>query len=99
MKVGSLLDDIERHLLSVARRGAGQQRTQCPNRLAIPPNDSSDIRLPHLETKDREAIVRNFREHHFIRKFDEMPNDEFEELSHASDLSQRPARVQCSRDR
>jgi hypothetical protein len=93
----ALFDDVQGRFLSMPRRGTRQQRANRSNRLTVPANDSTDIGLPHLQTKDGQAAARNFREHDFIREFDELPNDELEKLSHASILPTRWSVVQSAR--
>ena len=53
------------------------------NRLAVAPDDSTDVALAHLQSKDGQAALRDFREHDFVWEFDQLPDDEFEKLSHA----------------
>ena len=78
----TLLDDLERGPLPVARRGAGQQRANRLNRLAVAPDDPADVGLAKLHPKDRCLPRWNFGKHHLIGKLDELANDEFEELFH-----------------
>ena len=100
-----LLHDIERRFLPMPRCGTREQRADRANRLTVAPDDAADIGLTHLQTKDRQAAVRDFREHDFIGKLDELPNDELEKLSHIFDLSDRLRSVQlhpgrrCVRER
>src|SRR6202045_1812672 len=77
-----LLHDLERGPLSVTRGGAGQQRADRLDRLPVAPNDSADVGLAQLDPEDRGFPGRNLREHHLIRKLDELANDEFEKLLH-----------------
>ena len=45
-----------------------------------------------LQPENDHAAVGNFREHDFVREFDELANDKLEELSHAFELSDALAR-------
>ena len=78
------------------RGRAREQRTNRANRLSVASNDATDIGLPHLQTKDRHAAIRDLGKHDFIGEFDELPNDELEKLSHASELSDGSRDVQLS---
>src|SRR5204863_2325907 len=80
--IRKLLDDLERGALAVARRGTVKHRANGVNRLAVATNDSADIALAQLHFKDRHFTVRNFGQHHVVRKFHELSNDELEEFLH-----------------
>jgi hypothetical protein len=82
-----LFHNIQRRFLSMPRRGTREEGANRSNRLAVAANDPPNVGLPHLQTKNRQAAARNFREHDFIGTFDELPNDELEKLSHAFDLT------------
>ena len=43
---------------------------------------SADISASKLQFKGDQSAVGNFREHHVIRKFDQLANDELEKFSH-----------------
>jgi hypothetical protein len=66
----------------MTRSSAGQQSADGANGLPVTPNDAPNIALSHLETKKREAALRDFRQHDLVREFDQLPNDELEELQH-----------------
>jgi hypothetical protein len=82
--------------LSVARRGAGEQGANGANSLPVAPNDAANITLSHLETKKREAALRDLREHNLVGEFDQLPNNELEELQHPRILSTEPSIVHRS---
>ena len=63
----------------------GEQRADSMNGLAASANDATDIPSPELQLKDRRPAAGNFRQHHVVRKFDQLANDELEELSHAAE--------------
>src|SRR5205085_11437167 len=73
--------------LAVTRGGTGEQRADRLNGQSIAANDSTDIGLAQLHSEDRHFPGRNFREHHLVRKFHELANDEFEEFFHVSGCS------------
>src|SRR5256885_10018406 len=52
------------------------------NGLAVAASNSADVALPQLHFEDRHFAVRNFRQHHVVRKFHELSNDELEEFLH-----------------
>ena len=66
----------------MARGGAGQQRSNGLNRLAVASDDSAHVGLAQLHPEHRRLPGRNLREHHFIGKLDQLANDELEELLH-----------------
>jgi hypothetical protein len=53
------------------------------NGLAAPANNATDVSSSKLQLKDRGSAAWNFRQDHVVRKFDQLANDELEELSHA----------------
>ena len=67
----------------MARGGTGQQRANSLNGLAAPANNATDVSLSKLHLKNRGSAAWNFRQDHVVRKFDQLANDELEELSHA----------------
>lgn len=71
----------------VPASGTGEQRANCLNCLPVASDNSPDIALPHLQAEDGGLAVRDFRQHHFVRKLDEMANDELEKLFHALSLA------------
>src|SRR6266404_6987292 len=54
------------------------------NGLPIAANDPADIALSYLQLEDRGFSAGDFREHHFIRIFDQLSNDELEEFFHVA---------------
>src|SRR6266404_6268136 len=52
------------------------------NGLAVAANDAADVALTELHFEDRHFAARNFRQHHVVRKFHELSNDELEEFLH-----------------
>jgi hypothetical protein len=38
--------------------------------------------LPHLQPENRKLSGRNFRQHHFVGKLNQLPNDELEKFLH-----------------
>ena len=69
--------------MAMARGGTGEQCANSLNGLAAATNDAADVSSSKLQLKDGCSAARNFREYHVIRKFDQLPNDELEKLSHA----------------
>ena len=67
----------------MARGGTDEQRANRVNGLAVPANHAADIALPKLQLEDGCSAARNFREHHIVGKFDQLPNNELEKFSHA----------------
>jgi hypothetical protein len=66
----------------MARGGAGEQRSNSMDGLPAAPNHAADIALPKLKSKNGCSAARNFREHHVVGIFDQLPNDELEKFSH-----------------
>ena len=52
------------------------------NGLTVAANDAADVALPKLQPEHRRFAARNFREHHLIGIFDQLPNDKLEKFSH-----------------
>src|ERR1700736_5014345 len=77
-----LLDDFERGALAVTRRGTVQHGADRVNGLAVATDDAADVALAELHFKNRHLAARDFRQHHVVRKFHELPNDELEEFLH-----------------
>ena len=67
----------------MARGRTGEQRANSLNGLAAPANNATDVSSSKLDLKDRSSAAWNFRQDHVVRKFDQLANDELEELSHA----------------
>src|SRR6266478_1607363 len=55
------------------------------NGLAVAANDAADVALTELHFEDRHFAARNFRQHHVVRKFHELSNDELEEFLHSKE--------------
>ena len=79
----ALLDDFEDRPLAMARGRTGEQRTNSLNGLTAPANNATDVSSSELELKDCGSAAWNFRQDHVVGKFDQLANDELEELSHA----------------
>jgi len=78
-----LFYNFEDGSFAVARGGTAQQRTNSVNCLSASANHTADIVSPKLDFKDRRSAAGNFRQHHIVRKFNQLANDELEKLSHA----------------
>lgn len=68
--------------LAVARRRAGQQRANSLNGLAASAYHTTNISLSKLQFEDGHPAAWNFRQHHVVRKFNQLPNDELKKLPH-----------------
>src|SRR5712671_4920633 len=79
-----LFHNFEHGTLAVTRSRTGQQRANSVNGLAGPTNHTANISASKLQFKGDHSAAGNFREHHVIRKFDELANDELEKFSHWS---------------
>jgi hypothetical protein len=79
----NLLDDLEDRPLAMTRSRTGEQRANSLNGLAASANNATDVSMSKLQLKDRRSAAWNFRQNHVVRKFDQLANDELEELSHA----------------
>jgi hypothetical protein len=82
-----LLYNFERGALAMARGGTGEQRSNSVDRLPTAANHAADIALAKLKFKNGCSATRNFREHHVVRIFDQLPNDELEKFSHDGRLT------------
>jgi len=71
----------------MSRRRAGKQSPDRLDRLTVPADDATDVGLAQLHAKDRHFSRRNLREHHFVGEFDELANDELEELFHDAETT------------
>lgn len=81
----------------MTRRRAGKQRADRLNGLPVAADDSAHVRLTQLDPEDRYLSRRNLGEHHLIREFDQLTNDELEKLFHASQAIQTsPFVIPCS---
>ena len=81
--VQELLDNFEDGPLAVARRRAREQRADRLNRLATSADHTTDIRPSKLQSKDSCSAAWNLGQHHIVRKFNQLADDELEKLSHA----------------
>ncbi len=81
----------------MARSGAGEERANRADGLAVAPNDPADVALPHLQTEDSRPAAGNLREHGLVGKLDQLPNNELEKLSHESQLSEAARAVQSAK--
>jgi len=79
-----LLDNFEDGPLAVARRRAREQRADRLNGLATSANHTSDIAPSKLQFEDSCSAAWNLGQHHIVRKFNQLADDELEKLSHAS---------------
>src|SRR4029077_20422384 len=59
------------------------------NGLAVAANDAADVALTQLHFKDRHFAAWNFCQHHVVRKFHELSNDELEEFLHVDSAGGR----------
>lgn len=66
----------------MARGGAGEQRPNSLDGLPAPSDHAADITLSKLKFENGCSATRNFREHHVVGIFDQLPNDELEKFSH-----------------
>src|SRR5262245_20068816 len=76
--------NLEHRALAVTRCRTGQQGANSVNGLTRPANNTAHISASKLQFKDDHSAAGNFREHHIIRKFDTLANDELEKFSHPS---------------
>jgi hypothetical protein len=68
--------------LTVARSGTGEQRPNGVNGLPVAANHAADISSSKLQLKDGCSAAWNFREHHVVGKFNQLPYDELKKFSH-----------------
>jgi hypothetical protein len=78
-----LFHNFERGALAMARRGAGEQRPNSVDGLPAAADHAPDIALSELKFENGCSAARNFREHHVVRIFNQLPNNELEKFSHA----------------
>jgi hypothetical protein len=78
----NLFYNFERGALAMARGGAGEQRPNSVDGLPAAPDHAADIALSKLKFENIRPAARNFREHHVVGIFDQLPNDELEKFSH-----------------
>jgi len=55
------------------------------NSLASSPNHTADIAAPKLYFEDSCSAAWNFGQYHIVRKLNQLPDDELEKFSHASE--------------
>ena len=79
----TLFDDLEDRPLAVARGGTREQSANSLNGLAAAAYDAANVASSKLQLKDGCSAVWNFRQHHVVRKFNQLADDELEKLSHA----------------
>jgi hypothetical protein len=80
-----LFYNLEDSPLAVARGRTGKQRANSLNGLTASANDTADIPASKLQFKDSRPAAWNFCQHHIVRKFNQLPNDELEKFLHASE--------------
>ena len=71
----------------MARGRTGEQRPNSVDGLPAAANHSANVALAKLKFKNCCSAARNFREHHVVRIFDQLPNDELEKFSHDGRLN------------
>ena len=86
-----LLNDLERGALAMARGGARQQGADRIDGLTVAPDDPAHVALAQLDPEDRCFSLRDLRKHHLVGEFDQLANNELEELFHETE-SIRPSR-------
>jgi len=82
--------DFESGALAMTRCGANEQCANSLDGLAVAANDPTDVALPKLELERGRFAAGNFREHHFIGKFNKLPDHKFEKFSHRSRVTTNP---------
>jgi len=80
-----LFHDLENSPLAVTRGRACEQRSNGMNRLASSPNHAADIAVPQLQFEDSCSAAWNFGQYHIVGKLNQLPDDELEKFSHASE--------------
>jgi len=66
----------------MARGGAGEQRSNSMDGLPAAADHAANVALSKLKFEDGCSAARNFREHHVVGKFNQLPKDELEKFSH-----------------
>jgi hypothetical protein len=66
----------------MARGGAGEQRPNSVDGLPAAADHAANVALAKLKFENGCSAARNFREHHVVGIFDQLPNDELEKFSH-----------------
>ena len=77
-----LFYNFERGALAMARGGADEQRPNSVDGLPAAADHAANVALAKLKFENGCSAARNFREHHVVRIFDQLPNDELEKFSH-----------------
>jgi len=80
-----LFHDLEKSSLAVARGRACEQRANGMDSLASSANHTPDIAAPKLQFEDSCSAAWNFGQYHIVRKLNQLPDDELEKFSHASE--------------
>ena len=80
-----LFYNFERGTLPMTRGGAGEQRPNSLNGLTAAANHPADIAAPKLQFEDSCSAAWNFGQYHIVRKLNQLPDDELEKFSHASE--------------
>src|SRR5436309_15789722 len=78
------LHNLEHRALAVTRCRTRQQGANSMNGLTRPANRTAHISASNLQFEGDHSAVADFREHHVIRKFDQLANHELEKFSHPS---------------
>jgi hypothetical protein len=66
----------------MARGRAGEQRPNCVDGLPAAANHAAYIALSKLKSKNGCSAAWNFRKHHVVGIFDQLPNNELKKFSH-----------------
>jgi hypothetical protein len=77
----------------MARGGAGEQRSNSVDGLPAAANHAADIALPKLKFENGCSAARNFREHHVVGIFNQLPNHELEKFSHDGKANHECTRI------
>jgi hypothetical protein len=80
-----LFHDLEDSPLAVTRCRACEQCANGMDSLAGSANHTADIAAPKLQLEDSCSAAWNFGQHHIVRKLNQLPDDELEKFSHASE--------------
>ena len=78
----------------MARGRTREQRADRMYGLAASANHTANIPVPELQFKDSRSAVGNFRQHHVVRKFDQLPNHELQKFPHTSEINHESAFAQ-----
>jgi len=80
-----LFHDLENSPLAVTRGRAREQRANGLDSLASSTNHTADIAAPKLQFEDSCSATWNFCQYYIVRKLNQLPDDELEKFSHASE--------------